>query len=102
MTMKAFPALLSITATIWFASPSSADPGDASFVSQLDRAGIELSDPPSLVGNLARNICGLLENNWTIGTAKYAVLAEYPDLSDTQTRQFVVLAMRNYCPGVGS
>lgn len=100
--LRKLAVLATAVAPLWCAAPASAAPGDARFVQQLDSAGIEISDPPALVGNLARTLCTLLQNNWTIGTAKYSVLSEYPDLTETQARQFVVLSMENYCPSVGS
>jgi hypothetical protein len=85
-------------AVIAFAAPAQADPGDADFVQQLSAAGIHISDPPRLVGNTARSICTLLEHNWTVATASYSVNEEYPSLSESQDRTFVLLAQKNYCP----
>jgi hypothetical protein len=84
------------------AGQAAADPGDANFVSQLSRAGITITDPPSLVGNTGRTICSLLQADWTVGTASYSAMSEYPDLSEGQARNFVLIAQRNYCPDTGS
>ncbi len=79
--------------------PESGDgSGDVSFVSQLNQLGIRITDPPSLVGNSGRSICSLLQADWTVGTASYSVLSEYPALSESQARNFVLLAQKNYCP----
>lgn len=93
--------LLGLTLVV-FAGPAAADPEDDSFVSQLDQAGITITDPPSLVGNTGRTICSLLEADWTVGTAAYSVLSEYPALSEDQARTFVLITQRNYCPGPGT
>jgi Protein of unknown function (DUF732) len=86
---------------IGFAAPAHAALGDESFVQQLHDAGINLSEPPSLVGNTARSICGLLKTGtWTVATTSYSVAAEYPELSESQDRQFVIIAQRNYCPDI--
>jgi Protein of unknown function (DUF732) len=77
---------------------SYANPGDADFVAQLSAAGINITDPAPLVGNTARQICGLLQANWTVGTASYSVKSGYPAVSEAQDRQFVLLAQKNYCP----
>ncbi len=77
-----------------------ADPGDEYFVQELASNGIHIADPPSLVGNTGRTICSLLGYDWTVGTASYSVMAEYPDLSDSQARQFVILSQQTYCPDV--
>lgn len=101
--MKSTPALLAIglSAFAIAAAPvSQADPGDASFVQQLNAAGIPMADPPSLVGNTGRTICSLLEANWTVNTASYSAKAEYPSLTDSQARNFVLISAKNYCPNL--
>jgi hypothetical protein len=86
------------TAVVWAAPLAHADPGDAGLVQQLSAAGINITDPPPLVGNTARSICGLLRDGWTVGTALYSAKGEYPFLSDDQARTFVLLSQKNYCP----
>lgn len=57
------------TAVLWATPLAHADPGGAGFVQQLSAAGINITDPPPLVGNTARTICALLRDSWTVGTA---------------------------------
>ena len=37
-------------------------------------------------------------HNWTVATASYSVNEEYPSLSESQDRTFVLLTQKNYCP----
>jgi len=86
-------------AVIAFAAPARGDPGDADFVQQLSAAGIHISDPPPLVGNTAHLICQLLgDYKWPVSMASGTVKHEYPNLSESQDRTFVLLAQKNYCP----
>jgi hypothetical protein len=80
------------------APPSYADPVDTGFVQQLSAVGINITDPPTLVGTTAKSICRLLKDGWTVGTALYSAKGEYPFLNDDQARTFVLLSQKNYCP----
>ena len=92
-------ALTLATALAVVTAPTSyADPGDANFVQQLSSKGINISDPPSTVGDEARMICQLWQDHWTIDTVKYSVKSSYPDLTDAQDRAFAILAQKTYCP----
>src|ERR1044072_6924457 len=86
-------------AAIGLAPVAHSDPRDAYFVQGLASNGTHIPDPPSRVGNVGRQICALLGYDWTIGTASYSAMAEYPDLSESQARTFVHLSQQTYCPG---
>jgi hypothetical protein len=91
---------LLFTALALAAAPSShADPGDASFVQQLSAAGINMTDPPTLVGNTGRLVCQLItEYKWPTKMVTDTVKRQYPSLSDSQDHTLVTLAQKTYCP----
>ncbi|TVS86045.1 DUF732 domain-containing protein [Mycobacterium helveticum] len=91
-------ALMLAALAVAGAPVSHAQPGDAAFVQQLSSEGINISDPPSTVGDEARMICQLLQDHWTIDTVKYSVKSSYPDFSDAQDREFAILAQETFCP----
>lgn len=98
LTITTIFTVLAAVTGLSLAPTAAADPQDGVFVQQLNQAGIKITDPPSLVGNTGRTICQLLEADWTVGTASYSVKSEYPQLSDGQARQFVIVSHNFYCP----
>jgi hypothetical protein len=84
-------------AAMGLAAPAHADNADTVFIDQLDRAGIEYSDPQDAI-SMAKKICDLLAQGRQPVTIARSVKMTNHHLSGHNAAQFVAISADTYCP----
>lgn len=85
-------------ALVGFAAPAHADPDpDIAFVTAVDKAGIEYTDPQDAIA-LGRQVCDYLQAGHSPDAAARALRISNRTLSAKNTARFVVFAQTAFCP----
>ncbi len=97
---KASQALFAglIVAAAAGAAPAQADPIDASFLSALDGAGINVGDPAS-TAELGQSVCSMLEQPaGTVASTVSSLTGSNGGMSPEMAGLFTDIAVATYCP----
>ena len=96
-TTRSIPgAVLLLAATLFSASPASADSNDGAFVDALAKGGIVFPDPNAAI-SIAHAVCGELDQSNKSSILAMKVMKE-TDLSMKQSGYFIGAAISAYCP----
>lgn len=78
------------------AVPVTAHADDASFLSQLNQAGIQFPDPSAAI-SAAREVCAYIADGHSAAQTARGVKNANPELSLTHASHFVTIAREAYC-----
>ncbi|HEU0192262.1 MAG TPA: DUF732 domain-containing protein [Mycobacterium sp.] len=91
-------AAAGVATFVGLAAPAQADPDpDAAFLSSVDKAGIEYTDPQEAVA-LGREVCAYLHAGHPTNAAARALKISNRSLSVKNAARFVTFARTAYCP----
>lgn len=88
-----------LSAALLFAAPAAADPTDDAFIAALDRYGIDVSNPGTLIAH-AHGVCAALDRGQDSSIIAMKVIKD-PDVKLSTKRQagfFVGDSVASYCP----
>lgn len=104
--MRSLLALLGVSVGIMFAVPAYAEPGvedptshdnDASFLADLNKAGIGYSDPAEAV-SAGQAVCGCIHNGMSGLHLLKHLQEQNPALTEKGAAQFATISAKAYCP----
>jgi Protein of unknown function (DUF732) len=86
-----------VAATIALAAPAHADDSDQAFLADLDKAGIQYSDPDQAVA-AGKMVCSLADNGMTHDDVVRYVTEHNPGFAEENAPEFTTIARTDYCP----
>jgi hypothetical protein len=95
--MKRLVVLLGVTSALGLAAPAHADPGDASFIEALNKAGISFNDPGAAV-EAGHTTCDLISQGKPGLQVVQLVQQQNSGISTTSAAKFTAIAVSAYCP----